>query len=210
MKNTVTEETSYADLNTLVVNNIKDNFTPRKMHTYTYVLGQSLKTSLFDILSNNDNIVAFLSPKFTNFRRLHLVRSYALDSVHVALAIEDKQSWILKNQHQTLLYTFSTSTTAYNLADLLVFYGGKTCIIGCNPNSYIHDRCAIVCFESEAFRLAAFDSTLVFKDVNLHWAGLFLTYCAQYKQLGHISVDCGRHMVTSQNWAYLTNIYKKK
>ncbi|KAG9285761.1 hypothetical protein G9A89_013186 [Geosiphon pyriformis] len=38
MKNTVIEETSYADSNDSVINDIKNDTTPKKMHTRMYVL----------------------------------------------------------------------------------------------------------------------------------------------------------------------------
>ncbi|KAG9293367.1 hypothetical protein G9A89_007613, partial [Geosiphon pyriformis] len=85
------------------------------------------------------------------------------DSVHVVKAIDNKHTWS---------------------------YGKKTCFIGCNPSSYVHDRCAIVCFVNEASKLAAIGSVLVFKDVNLHWTGLSLAHCAHCKQFGHISTAC--------------------
>ncbi|KAG9300333.1 hypothetical protein G9A89_011406 [Geosiphon pyriformis] len=121
------------------------------------------------------------------------------NSVYVALAINDKQSWTLRDQYRVLLYTLPVRTTAHNLSDLLNSYGRKTCFIGRNPSSYICNKCAVICFENETFRVAAIDSTSVFKSVNLHWAGLFLACCAQYKQFGHVSVDyavgenCGGH-----------------
>ncbi|KAG9298983.1 hypothetical protein G9A89_020296 [Geosiphon pyriformis] len=66
IKNTVAEETSYADLDASVVNNIKDNTMSRKTHTCTYMLDQPPKTPLFDILSDNKIIVALLFLKFTD------------------------------------------------------------------------------------------------------------------------------------------------
>ncbi|KAG9304137.1 hypothetical protein G9A89_019699 [Geosiphon pyriformis] len=112
------------------------------------------------------------------------------NSVCVAKTISDKQIWVSRNQHQTLLHTLLVGTIAYNLSDLLVSYDKKTCFIGYDPNSYVYDRCAIVCFENKTFLLTIISSTLVFKSVNLCWAGLFLACCAQYIQFGHISVDC--------------------
>ncbi|KAG9292087.1 hypothetical protein G9A89_017987 [Geosiphon pyriformis] len=92
--------------------------------------------------------------------------------------------------HWTLLYTLLVGTTAYDLSDLLESYGRKTCFIGHNLISYVHNRCAIVCFVDEAFKLAAIGSTPVFKDVNLHWAGFSLACCAYCKQFGHIFAEC--------------------
>ncbi|KAG9290647.1 hypothetical protein G9A89_011610 [Geosiphon pyriformis] len=98
------------------------------------------------------------------------------NSVHVAKA--------------ALLYTLPVDITVHDLSDLLEAYDGKTCFIGCNPNLYVHNRCAIVCFVDKTFKLAAIGSTPVFKGVNLHWASFFLACCAYCKQFGYISTEC--------------------
>ncbi|KAG9295299.1 hypothetical protein G9A89_021230 [Geosiphon pyriformis] len=90
----------------------------------------------------------------------------------------------------TLLYTFPIGTIAHDLSDLLESYGGKTCFIGRNPISYVHDRCAIVCFVDKTSKLAAIGSIPMFKGINLCWAGFFLACCAHCKQFGHISTEC--------------------
>ncbi|KAG9298653.1 hypothetical protein G9A89_012721 [Geosiphon pyriformis] len=76
--------------------------------------------------------------------------------------------------NSALLYTLLVGTTAHNLSDLLKLYGRKTCFIGCNLILYVYNRCAIVCFVDETFKLAVIDSILVFKSVNLYWTGLSL------------------------------------
>ncbi|KAG9293925.1 hypothetical protein G9A89_019263 [Geosiphon pyriformis] len=112
------------------------------------------------------------------------------DLVHVALAVSDKQTWVSKDQHQALLYTLLVGTTAHDLSSLLESYGGKTCFIGHNPNSYVRDRCAIICFGDEVSKLAAIGTVLVFKSVSLRWAGLSLASCTHCKQFGHVTVNC--------------------
>ncbi|KAG9305271.1 hypothetical protein G9A89_003355 [Geosiphon pyriformis] len=72
---------------------------------------------------------------------------------------------------------------AHDLLDLLKSYGGKTCFIGHNPSSYVHNRCVIVCFVDKASKLAAID-----ENSGVH----------------------GKWVVTSQNWVHLANIYKRK
>ncbi|KAG9305883.1 hypothetical protein G9A89_016535 [Geosiphon pyriformis] len=121
------------------------------------------------------------------------------DSVCVTKAVNDKQLW-------ALLSTLPVGMTAYNLSDLLESYGRRTCFIGHNPSSYVHDRCVIVCFDNEASKLAAIGSVPVFKSVNLQWAGLSLACCAKCKQFGHVS----DWVVTDHDWVCLANIYKKK
>ncbi|KAG9288233.1 hypothetical protein G9A89_021264 [Geosiphon pyriformis] len=77
MKNTIAEKISYANSDASVVNDMANNTTPRKMCTYMYVLGQPLKTLLFDVLSDNNDLVAFLSPKFAGSKKLLSVGSHA-------------------------------------------------------------------------------------------------------------------------------------
>ncbi|KAG9300450.1 hypothetical protein G9A89_010075 [Geosiphon pyriformis] len=70
MKNTVTKETSYADLNASVVNGIENDTIFKKMYTHMYILGQSLKTFSFNVLSNNEDMVALPSSKFNDSNQL--------------------------------------------------------------------------------------------------------------------------------------------
>ncbi|KAG9294043.1 hypothetical protein G9A89_021211, partial [Geosiphon pyriformis] len=285
IKNTITEEISYANSDTSVVNNMENDTTSRKTHTRTYVLGQLPKTLLFNVLSNNDDMVAFQFLKFTDSKKLHsvrshvsekhnfdLVKSFALDiGISVLLnktigdkliavkkifywvdgfgsasaplklpdiirssftselsliktkEIETKQPFRLRNNSQedpsrsfqiarnyyrALLYTLPVGTTAHNLLNLVNSYGEKTCFIGHNPGSYVCNRCAVICFDNKASKLAVIGFVPVYKGVNLHWAGFSLACCAKCKQFGHIFDVCS--IVSSQNQVCLANIYKKK
>ncbi|KAG9284411.1 hypothetical protein G9A89_023668 [Geosiphon pyriformis] len=351
IKNTVAEETSYANSNTLKVYNAMNDATPKKICTRTYVMSSKPKTISFNNLSDNNNDILILPPvKFfvldielfavldkTNSNKLIVIKKifYRIDgfggtsifskfsriirssftsefslykakelaicekiiinndlrkvnnysdqkvivkeipvdlsksaiesvfskfgkivsikmqliglwqkalvefesseiaglvvakwsvlmrknSVCVAKAVNNKQLWVSRDLHQTLFYILPIGTMAHDLSDLLELYGRKTCFIGCNPSSYVYDRCAIVCFADEASKLTAIGSISVFKSVNLQWAGLSLACCTKYKQFGHISnmcsvggnsSVCGKWMVTDQNWVYLAGIYKKK
>ncbi|KAG9300420.1 hypothetical protein G9A89_010045 [Geosiphon pyriformis] len=141
------------------------------------------------------------------------------NSVHVAKANIDKQTWVSRDQHRALLYTLLVGINAHDLSSLLESYGGKTCYIGCNPNSYVRDRCAVICFGNKASKLAAIGTVPVFKNVNLYWAGLSLASCTRCKQFSHVMVNCslgeysgvrGRRVVSEQDWICLAGIYKKK
>ncbi|KAG9303889.1 hypothetical protein G9A89_005799 [Geosiphon pyriformis] len=136
----------------------------------------------------------------------------ALDSVHVALAINNKQTW-------ALLYTLSVGINTHDLFCLLESYSGKTCYIGHNSNSYVCDRCAVICFGDKASKLAAIGTVPVFKGVSLRWAGLSLASCTHCKQFGHVMVNCslgeysgvrGKRVVSEQDQIHLAGIYKKK
>ncbi|KAG9293692.1 hypothetical protein G9A89_019029 [Geosiphon pyriformis] len=141
------------------------------------------------------------------------------NSVHVALANEDKQIWIFRDQHWALLYTFPVGIMAYNFSVLVGAYGEKTCFIDHNLALYVRDRCAVICFEDKTSKLAAIGSVPVFKGVSLHWVSLLLVCCVKCKQFGHVSNMYsvggnsgvhGKQVVTNQNWVFLAGIYKKK
>ncbi|KAG9307278.1 hypothetical protein G9A89_017106 [Geosiphon pyriformis] len=141
------------------------------------------------------------------------------DSVRMAKTSVDRHMWVSRDQHQTLLYTLPVGTTAYDLSGLVKAYDGKTCFIGHNPTSYVHDRCVVICFECKASKLAAIGSVLVFKGVSLCWTGLSLACCTVCKQFSHVSDICSmsgnsgarsKWVMTSQNWAHLANVYKRK
>ncbi|KAG9287611.1 hypothetical protein G9A89_019672 [Geosiphon pyriformis] len=141
------------------------------------------------------------------------------DSVCMAKTSVDKQMWVSRDQHRALLYILPVGTTAHDLSALVEAYDRITCFISRNPSSYIRNRCAVICFESETSKLAAIGLVLVFKSVSLHWAGLSLACCVMCKQFGHVSDVCsmggnsGAHskqVVTSQDWVCLANVYRRK
>ncbi|KAG9305506.1 hypothetical protein G9A89_006476 [Geosiphon pyriformis] len=107
------------------------------------------------------------------------------DSLEVASLVVSK--W---DQHRALLYTLPIGITAHDLSGLLDSYGKKTCFIGCNPSSYVHNRCAVICFINETFKLAAIRSVPVFKGTSLQWTGFSLACCTKCKQFGYISNVC--------------------
>ncbi|KAG9303333.1 hypothetical protein G9A89_013659 [Geosiphon pyriformis] len=261
IKNTITKETSYANLDTSVNIDIEDDITPRKMHTCIYVLSQLPKTSLFNILSDNEDLMTLPSPKFAGFKKLHSVRSRVLDKhifdpvksfvldikifVLSDKTIDDKLIAIKKissftselslikakemaisekilvninvrkpNSHsdwevivkEILIDLPKLAIGSIWLAqlfsnNLLDSYGGKTCFIGHNLVLYVYNKCVVICFDNETSKLAAIDSVLVYKSVNLHWAGLSLICYAKCKQFGYVSDVC---------LVCLANIYKKK
>ncbi|KAG9303604.1 hypothetical protein G9A89_018500 [Geosiphon pyriformis] len=92
----------------------------------------------------------------------------------------EKDFVCMAKMHWALLYTLLVKITVYDLSGLLASYGRKTCVIGHNPVTYVHNRSTV--------------------DVNLHWTGFSLACCAKCKQLSHISDDR----------VYLANIYKRK
>ncbi|KAG9301885.1 hypothetical protein G9A89_004565 [Geosiphon pyriformis] len=141
------------------------------------------------------------------------------DSVCVVLAVNDKQTWMSRDCHRALLYTFPVGTSAHDLSELLVSYDEKTCFIGRNPDSYVCDWCVIICFKNEDARLAAVSTISIFKSVRLHWTSFVLASCIKCEQFGHTTTNCpvnrssgvhGKRVVSDQDWVHLAGIYKKK
>ncbi|KAG9297318.1 hypothetical protein G9A89_002007 [Geosiphon pyriformis] len=159
------------------------------------------------IVSIKMQLVGFWQKTLVEFESSEVAILMRKDSVHVALA------------HWALLYTLSVGTNVHNLSSLMESYNGKTCFIGHNSNSYVRDKCAVICFGDKAFKLAAIDIVPVFKSVSLHWAGLSLASCTHYKQFGHVTVNCSlgeysgvreKRVVSEQDRICLAEIYKKK
>ncbi|KAG9293135.1 hypothetical protein G9A89_001762 [Geosiphon pyriformis] len=166
---------------------------------------ESVFSKFGKIVSIKIQLIEFESFEIANLVAVKWSVFMRKDSIHVVKVINDKQSWV--------------GTIAHDLSNLLESYGRKTCFIDCNLSFYVCDRYLIVCFVDKTFKLATIDLTLVFKGVNLCWAGLFLVYCAQCKQFGHIFAGCllgknsgvrDKWVVTSQDCVHLANIYKKK
>ncbi|KAG9297332.1 hypothetical protein G9A89_003994 [Geosiphon pyriformis] len=139
--------------------------------------------------------------------------------VCVVLTVNDKQIWVPKDCHWALLYILPVGTSAHDLSDLLISYGGKTCFIGRNPGSYVRNQCAIICFENENARLAVVSTIPIFKDVSLCWTSLVLASCTKCEQFGHTTTNCSvgrssgvheKRVVSNQDQICLADIYKKK
>ncbi|KAG9286330.1 hypothetical protein G9A89_003832 [Geosiphon pyriformis] len=138
----------------------------------------------------SSEVASLVTSKWSVFVRKDLVR--------VALAINDKQTWVSKDCHRVLLYTLPVGTSVHDLSDLL---------------------CVIICFENEDARLAAVSTVSIFKGVSLHWASLVLASCTKCEQFGHTTTNCSmggssgvheKRVVSDQNQICLAGIYKKK
>ncbi|KAG9298207.1 hypothetical protein G9A89_002695 [Geosiphon pyriformis] len=132
---------------------------------------------------------------FSKFGKIKALVEFELSKITNLVAVRwsvfmGKDSVFSSDQHWALLYILPVGTTAHDLLDLLKSYGGKTCFISHNSSIYVHNKCAIVYFVDKASKLTAIGSILVFKSVNLHWAGFFLACCIHCKQFGHISTEC--------------------
>ncbi|KAG9301800.1 hypothetical protein G9A89_003187, partial [Geosiphon pyriformis] len=136
-----------------------------------------LKSAIESVFSKFDQMILI---------RIQLIRLWQkalveFESSDVASLVAFKWSvlMVVKNCHQALFYTLPVGIMAHDLSDLLKSYG---------------------------FQLAAIGSILVFKGVNLHWAGLSLAVYLLGENFG----ACGKWVATPQDQIHLANIYKKK
>ncbi|KAG9296992.1 hypothetical protein G9A89_008578 [Geosiphon pyriformis] len=74
MVNTIAKKTNYAKSGK---DNNMDKAMLRKIHIHTYVLGNLPKTTLFNIMGDDNDVLDFLLPKFTSFKQLSLAKSHA-------------------------------------------------------------------------------------------------------------------------------------
>ncbi|KAG9300077.1 hypothetical protein G9A89_018354 [Geosiphon pyriformis] len=112
------------------------------------------------------------------------------DSVHVAKAMEDHNTWASKDYFKVLLFTLPVGTTAHDFGTLLDGAGGKTCIINWSFETGNRVYCAVVGFESEGDLDSAFYTELIFGGVQLLWARLDLVRYEKCGHFGHSALEC--------------------
>ncbi|KAG9296040.1 hypothetical protein G9A89_011892 [Geosiphon pyriformis] len=97
---------------------------------------------------------------------------------------------LVHRHYHALLYTLPIGMTAHNLSDLVQLYGGKTYYISRNLVSYAQVYCTVICFDFNNAKEAAICSMLVFRGVNLIWAGLSSSKCTACENFGYVSSNC--------------------
>ncbi|KAG9287077.1 hypothetical protein G9A89_023042 [Geosiphon pyriformis] len=112
------------------------------------------------------------------------------DSVHVAKAVGDCETWAFRDQFKALLFTLPVEMTAHDLGNLLEEAGGKTCVINCSLETGNRTRCAVVCFESDKAMESAFHMEPIFGGVKLSWVRLDLVCCKWCEKFGHSVLEC--------------------
>ncbi|KAG9292606.1 hypothetical protein G9A89_006978 [Geosiphon pyriformis] len=123
------------------------------------------------------------------------------DSVHVAKAVGDHETWAFRDQFRALLFTLLVRTITHDLGNLLEGAGGKTCVINYSLKTGNRTRCAVVCFESDEAMESAFHTEPILGGVKLSWARLDLVYCEQYGKFGHSALECDAE-VTSDSQSH--------
>ncbi|KAG9293424.1 hypothetical protein G9A89_009148 [Geosiphon pyriformis] len=112
------------------------------------------------------------------------------DSVRVAKAVGDHETWAFRDQFRALLFTLLVGMTAHDLGNLLEGAGRKTCVINCSLETGNRTHCAVVCFESDEAMESAFHMEPIFGGVKLSWARLDLIRCEWCGKFGHSALEC--------------------
>ncbi|KAG9303966.1 hypothetical protein G9A89_005876 [Geosiphon pyriformis] len=108
------------------------------------------------------NMIVAALAKFGEIKSIK-IQLIGKNSVHMAMAVSNCETWALRNKFRALLFTLPVGTTAHNLGTLLDGAGEKTCVY-----------CAVVGFESEVDLESAYHTELIFGGVKLFWARLDL------------------------------------
>ncbi|KAG9297431.1 hypothetical protein G9A89_020832 [Geosiphon pyriformis] len=119
------------------------------------------------------------------------------DSVCVAKAVGDHETWAFRDQFRVLLFTLSMETTAHDLGTFLEEAGRKTCVINHSLETGNRTHCAVVCFESDEAMESAFHMEPIFGGVKLSWARLDLVHYKWCEKFGHSVLECDAGVVSA-------------
>ncbi|KAG9303888.1 hypothetical protein G9A89_005798 [Geosiphon pyriformis] len=146
------------------------------------------------------------------------------DSVCVAKAVRDCETWAFRDWFRALLFTLSVGTTVHDLGNLLKSAGGKTCIIIRSMKTGNRIYCAVVGFVSDNNLESAFYMEPIFNEIRLSWARMDLVHCEKCGHFGHLALKCNTPdaiMLSSSKGSYkksaseelhfqLAKLYEKK
>ncbi|KAG9297322.1 hypothetical protein G9A89_002011 [Geosiphon pyriformis] len=146
------------------------------------------------------------------------------DSVHVAKAVRNCETWASRDWFRALLFTLPVGTTVHDLGNFLEGAGRKMCVINRSLESGNRTHCAVVGFESDKILESAFHTVLILGGVKLSWARLGLVRYDRYGKLGHSVLECNaeiaftfkpsklfiKWVTLDENHLQLAKLYMKK
>ncbi|KAG9307320.1 hypothetical protein G9A89_017148 [Geosiphon pyriformis] len=145
------------------------------------------------------------------------------NSVHMAMAVEDCETWASRDCFRALLFTLPVGTMAHNLGTFLERAGEKTCVINCSVNTGNRVCCAVIGFESEEDLESAYHIELIFGSAKLFWARMDLVWCEHCGKFGHSVLECDatitstskpfklfKKSASKENCLCLARLYTKK
>ncbi|KAG9301309.1 hypothetical protein G9A89_004061 [Geosiphon pyriformis] len=112
------------------------------------------------------------------------------NSVCVAKAVEDCETWASRNQFRALLFTLPVGMTAHDFRTLLERVGRKTCIINRSLETGNKICCVVVGFESNDDLESAFCTKSIYNRIKLSWAKINLVCCIKYRHFGYSALKC--------------------
>ncbi|KAG9297265.1 hypothetical protein G9A89_001534 [Geosiphon pyriformis] len=119
-----------------------------------------------------------------------------LGILHVAKAVEDRETWASRDQFRALLFTLPVGTTVHDLGNLLEEASGKTCVINWSLESRNRTRCAVVGFKSDEILESAFCTVPILGGVKLSWTRLGSVQYNRYEKLGHSVLECNAEIAS--------------
>ncbi|KAG9291583.1 hypothetical protein G9A89_022002 [Geosiphon pyriformis] len=111
------------------------------------------------------------------------------DSVRVAKAVGDCETWTSRDQFRALLFTLPMRTTAHNLKTLLERAGEKTCVINRSLETGNRICCTVVGFESDDNLESAFHTEPIYNRIKLSWARMNLVCCEKCRCFGYLALE---------------------
>ncbi|KAG9305537.1 hypothetical protein G9A89_003600 [Geosiphon pyriformis] len=201
----IEKTTSLAKDNNIIVNtNLKrqgvhsDQAMPKKMIIATVAEFEEIKLIKIQLIGLWQKTVV----EFTELEQaVSLATKWSFligkDSVCVAMAVEDHDTWTSKDQFRMLLFILLVRTTAHDLSVLLDGAGGKTCIINHSLETGNRFCCAVVGFESDKMLESAFHMEPILGGMKLSWARLDLVQCKQCGKFSHSALECDAEVAST-------------
>ncbi|KAG9297710.1 hypothetical protein G9A89_011225 [Geosiphon pyriformis] len=118
------------------------------------------------------------------------------DSVHIAKAVGNHETWVSRDQFRVLLFTLPVGITAHDLGTLLERAGGKTCIINRSVKTGNRICCAMIGFESNDDLESAFHTEPIFGSIKLFWARIDLIQCKKCRKFSYSALECDASVVS--------------
>ncbi|KAG9304624.1 hypothetical protein G9A89_020188 [Geosiphon pyriformis] len=118
------------------------------------------------------------------------------DSVHMAKAMGDHETWASRDWFRALLFILLMGTTVHDFGTFLEGAGGKTCVINRSLETGNRIHCAIVSFETNNDLESVFHTEPILGDIKLSWARLDLVWCEKCGKFGHSALECDTPVVS--------------
>ncbi|KAG9291928.1 hypothetical protein G9A89_004866 [Geosiphon pyriformis] len=183
-----------------------------------------INTSRYMIITTQKAVVEFAKLGQADLLTLKWLFLIEKDSVCVAKAVGDHNTWALRDQFRALLFTLPVGTTVHDLGTFLERAGRKTCIINRSIKTGNRIHCVVVGFASDNDLESAFYMEPIFSGVKLSWARMDLVHYKKCGHFGHSALECDtldavvlpfskrayKKIASEKTHYWLTKLYEKK